>query len=240
MTSYSKRATNSPPLASNLKPSSGIKTMKSAACAPAPLNKASNCPTNYDLQRQLAERETSVANLETRLGAEITTLHQQLEQERSAAAQTHDELLQARNELAATREQLEAQLRHKDAEIGSLRASAIQQSEQLSNRIDELQFQLAEKQLLAEQYAIELDHLRTSVTRLNEQLNEEATNHAQALGLWQDSQAQHSTEIAQLTTARDELLYSQTALEVQLDQARGANAGFARRAAGIEKPRWRI
>ena len=100
------------------------------------------------------------------------------------------------------------------------------QTEQLSNRIDELQLQLAEKQLLAEQYAIELDHLRTSVTRLNEQLNEEATNHAQALGLWQDSQAQHSTEIAQLTTARDELLYSQTALEVQLDQARGANAGL--------------
>ena len=34
-------------------------------------------------------------------------------------------LLQARSELAASREQLEAQLRHKDDELGSLRASAI-------------------------------------------------------------------------------------------------------------------
>ena len=87
----------------------------------------------------LAERERAISDLEARFGAEITTLQQQLEQERSAAAQTHDEVLQARNELAASREQLEAQLSHKDAEIGSLRASAINQSEQLSNQVNDLQ-----------------------------------------------------------------------------------------------------
>ncbi len=86
--------------------------------------------------------------------------------------------------------------------------------------------QLAEKQLLAESRISEIDRLKTSVTQLTDQLSEEATNHAQARGLWQDSQAQHSSEIAQLTTARDELLYSQTALEVELDQARSTNAGL--------------
>ena len=72
----------------------------------------------------LAERERVIGDLETRWAAESATLHQQLEQERSSAARTHEELLQARGELAASREQLEAQLSHKDAEIGSLRASA--------------------------------------------------------------------------------------------------------------------
>ena len=101
--------------------------MNLAACAPAPSNQTEQLSNQVnDLQRQLAERETTVANLEARFGAEITTLHQQLEQERSAAAQTHDEVLRARSELAASREQLEAQLRHKDDELGSLRASAIQ------------------------------------------------------------------------------------------------------------------
>ena len=129
-------------------------------------------------------------------------------------------------ELTTTRERFEAQLTQKDQELASLRASATGQTEHLSNRIDELQLQLAEKQLLAETHAIELDHLRTSLTQVNEQLSEKAANHAQALSLWQDSQAQHSTEIAQLTTARDELLSSQTGLKVELDQAHGANAGL--------------
>ena len=235
----------------------------------------------------LAERERVIGDLEARWGAESATLHQQLAQERSSAARTYDELLQARGEFAARREQLEAELKHKDDEIGSLnasasgqseqlsrqindlqrqlaeressvadleafqaelatsrerleaqlkqkddefaslRASAASQSEQLSNRIDELQLQVAEKQLLAESRIPEIDRLKTSVTQLTDQLSEEATNHAQARALWQDSQAQHSSEIAQLTTARDELLYSQTALEAELDQARGANAGLS-------------
>ncbi|MGZ8487843.1 MAG: hypothetical protein ACXWW4_04840 [Candidatus Binatia bacterium] len=179
-----------------------------------------------DLQHQLAERETTVANLEARLGVEIAALHQQLEQERSAKATANDELAWFQTELTTTRERFETQLTQKDQELASLRASATGQTEHLSNRIDELQSQLAEKQLLAETHAIELDYLRTSVTQLNEQLSEKAANHAQALGLWQDSQAQHSTEIAQLTTARDELLSSQAALKVELDQAHGANAGL--------------
>ncbi|MGZ8529160.1 MAG: hypothetical protein ACXW6J_00655 [Candidatus Binatia bacterium] len=179
-----------------------------------------------DLQHQVAERETTVANLEARLGVEIAALHQQLEQERSAKATANDELARFQTELTTTRERFETQLTQKDQELASLRASATGQTEHLSNRIDELQSQLAEKQLLAETHAIELDYLRTSVTQLNEQLSEKAANHAQALGLWQDSQAQHSTEIAQLTTARDELLSSQAALKVELDQAHGANAGL--------------
>ncbi|MGZ8478467.1 MAG: hypothetical protein ACXW6K_10285 [Candidatus Binatia bacterium] len=179
-----------------------------------------------DLQHQVAERETTVANLEARLGVEIAALHQQLEQERSAKATANDELARFQTELTTTRERFEAQLTQKDQELASLRASATGQTEHLSNRIDELQSQLAEKQLLAETHAIELDYLRTSVTQLNEQLSEKAANHAQTLGLWQDSQAQHSTEIAQLTTARDGLLSSQAALKVELDQAHGANAGL--------------
>jgi ParB family chromosome partitioning protein len=153
-------------------------------------------------------------------------LHEQLAQERNTAATVSNELVQFQAELTTSRERLEAQLKQKDDDIASLRADAAGQSEQLSNRIDELQLQLAEKQLLAESRVTELERLRTSVTQLNEQLSEKAAIHAQALGLWQDSQAQHSTVIAQLTAARDELLYSQTALEVELDQARSASAGL--------------
>ena len=56
------------------------------------------------------------------LGAELTTLRNSVEQERSAARKPMPKYSGARTR--RQREQLEAQLSHKDAEIGSLRASA--------------------------------------------------------------------------------------------------------------------
>jgi len=179
-----------------------------------------------DFRSQLSERQRGVADLEARLGVEIATLHQQLAQERSNAVSANDEVRQAQAELAASRDALEAQLRQKDEEIEGLRASATGQTEQLANRVRELQLQLAEKQLLADSRATEVDHLRTTVIKLNEQLSEKNTDHAQAVGLWQNTEAQQISEIAQLSAARDELSRAQTALEVQLDQARGANASL--------------
>ena len=176
------------------------------------------------LQEQIAERERNFADLESRLSVEVTALHEQLAQERSTTATANDDLARFQAELATSRERLEVQLKQKDDEFASLRANAARQSEQLSDRIDELQLQLAEKQLLAESRISEIDRLKTSVTQLSDQLREEATNHSQARGRWQDSQAQHDSEIAQLTSARDELLYSQTTLEVELDQVRSTNA----------------
>jgi len=177
-----------------------------------------------DLQLQLAERERIVASLETRLGVEIAALHQQLAQERSIATRANEELAGFRAELTESLGRLETQLKQKDVEIESLRTSANGETVQLSNRINELQLQLAEKQLLADSRGAELDHLRTTVTELNEQLSEKESNRAQALSLLQSSHSQHSEELAQVTTACDELLRSRTALEVQLDQARSANA----------------
>ena len=191
------------------------------------------------LQQQLAERERNFADLESRLSVEVAALHEQLAQERNTTATANDDLARFQAELATSRERLEAQLKQKDDEFASLRASAAGQSEQLSNRIDELQLQLAEKQLLAESRIPEIDRLKTSVTQLTDQLSEEATNHAHARALWQDSQAQHSTEIAQLTTARDELLYSQTALEVAARPGTWRQRRLERRAAAIEQPRRR-
>jgi uncharacterized coiled-coil DUF342 family protein len=95
------------------------------------------------LRLQVAERERGFADLEARLGVEIATLHQQLAQERVAAASTSDEVRQAHAEFAASRDALEAQLRQKDDEIEGLRASATGQTEQLSNRVNALQLQLA-------------------------------------------------------------------------------------------------
>ena len=123
---------------------------------------------------------------------ELATLHEQLTHERNTTATANEALARFQAELTTTRERLEAQLKQKDDEFNSLREGTTGQSEQLSNRIHELQLQLAEKQLLAESRVTELDHLRISVTQLNEQLSEKATSHAQALGLWQDSQAQLS------------------------------------------------
>ena len=114
----------------------------------------------------LAERERFIGDLEARWAAESATLHQQLDQERSSAARTYDELLQARGELTASREQLEIQLSHKDAEISSLRASAIGQSEQLSQQINNLQQGLAERQTrvanLEARLAVEIATLRSN------------------------------------------------------------------------------
>ena len=72
----------------------------------------------------LAGRERAIGEIEANLGAEIATLQQQLEQERSAAASANDEVRQAHAALAATREQLAAQLAQKEDEIDGLRASA--------------------------------------------------------------------------------------------------------------------
>ena len=177
-----------------------------------------------DLQRQLTEREGDLASLESRRGEEIAALHQQLAQERSMAAQAHEELTRYQAEITATQARIEYQLREKAAEVDSLRASAVSQTEQLSKQVNELQLQLAEKQLLADSRASELDHLRAAVSQLNEQLNEKTANHAQAVGLLQSTHAQYSDELGQLAAARDQLQRSHTALEVQLDQARSANA----------------
>lgn len=179
-----------------------------------------------DLRLQLAERQRSAADLEARLGVEIATLQQQLARERSAAASASDEVRRAQAELAASRDALEAQLRQKDDEIEGLRASATGQTEQLSNRVNALQLQLAERQLLADSRASELADLRTTITQLRDQLSENNQHYAQALGLWQNTEAETNNEINQLSAARDELSRAQTALEVQLDQARGANAGL--------------
>ena len=80
--------------------------------------------------------------------------------------------------------------------------------------------------MLADSRASEIGDLRTTVSQLSEQLSEKDDHYAQALGLWQNTEAQHNNQIAQLSAAREELSRAQTALEVQLDQARGANAGL--------------
>ena len=179
-----------------------------------------------NLQLQLSERERSLADLEARVGVEIATLGQQLEQERSSAASSIQELLHAQAELDVTRERLSTQLKQKDDEIEGLRASATGQTEQLAKRVNELQLQLAEKQLLADGRATEIGDLRTTVNQLSEQLSEKDDHYAQALGLWQNTEAQHNNQITELSAARDQLFRAQNALEVQLDQARGANAGL--------------
>jgi len=178
------------------------------------------------LRFQVAEHERGFADLEARRGAEIATLQQQLAHERSAAASASDEVRQAHAELAESRDALEAQLRQKDEEIEGWRASGAGQTEQLTNRINELQLQLTEKQLLADSRGSELEHLRITVNQLSEQLSASDDHLAQARVLWQTTEAQLNSDIARLSDARDDLSRAQTALAVQLDQARGANAGL--------------
>ena len=168
-----------------------------------------------ELQARLADRESALAHLEARLGSELAALRQQLARERSGATRAHDELAGLQAELASMREGHAARLALKDQELDNLRAGAGGHTEQLSNRIDELQLQLAEKQLLADSRSGELDHLRTAVSQLSEQLSEKAANHAQ-----------YRDEFASLTTERNDYARQRTALEVQLDQARGANAAI--------------
>ena len=159
----------------------------------------------------LSGHERAIAELEARTGTELATLRQQLEAERGAAARIHSEVDQARAELETSRAQLDAQLKQKDDEILSLRAS--DQSGQLAQRINDLQLNLAEKQLLADSRGGELEHLRATVSQLNEQL-----------GDYSARQARLDDELNRLTSARDDYARQHTVLEVQLDQARGANA----------------
>lgn len=179
-----------------------------------------------ELQLQLADRARDAADLEARLGAESATLHQQLEQVRGNLANANEEVRQAHADLALSREVVETRLSEKDAEIAALRTIAAGETGQLANQVSELQLQLAEKQLLADSRATELDDLKTTIARLSEQLSENDDRYTQARALWQNTEAQQNDEIARLTAARDELSRAQTALEVQLEQARGANAGL--------------
>ena len=178
------------------------------------------------LQLQLSEREVSNADIEARLGLDITILRQQLADERSKTAQISDELLEAHTELAATSQALAVQLRQNAEETEKLRASAKGQTKQMANQVTELQLQLAQKQLLAESRASELGDLRATVSQLRAQLSEKNETYVQALGRWQTTESQQNNDIAQLSTTREELSRAHSALEVQLDQAHGANSSL--------------
>lgn len=162
-----------------------------------------------DLRTQLADRESAVASLEARLGDELAALHQQLAQERSSASRANDALANLQAELATLGERHDRERQAKDQAL----ASASAHNEQLAQRINQLQLDLAERQLLAESRSGELEHLRASVSQLNEQLSDNVAR-----------QAQLDDELNRLTSARDDDERQHTALAVQLDQARGANA----------------
>ena len=176
------------------------------------------------LQLQIAERDRQIAELEEKVDLEIAALHEQLAGERSSSATMSEDLLRARADLAASGKELEDQIRQKDQEIEGLRASASGQTAQLADRVNELQLQVADKQLLADSRASELGDLRINLAQLREQLSATDENYAQALAHWQNVESQLNQEITQRSAAREELARAQLAIEVQLNQARSANA----------------
>ena len=163
----------------------------------------------------LAGRERAIGEIEANLGAEIATLQQQLEQERSAAASANDEVRQAHAALAATREQLAAQLAQKENEIDDLRASASKETEQLSHRVGELAQQLSER----ERHVADLDaRLRAEIEALHQQLARERS----AAGHAQEELVQRQAELA---AAREALAAQLKVKDSEIDSLRANAAG---------------
>jgi chromosome segregation ATPase len=164
-------------------------------------------------ERALTERQEAVSAGELALHGKIQALQQELARGRSAmAARTAEvrdaraEAEQARRELENTREQalgarreLDARLQAKEEDLRTAEAGAEAVKSHFEANLSALQIQLAERHLLADGRAAEIENLNAKIGRLSEQAaaGQSAAEELSAR-VHAESEAAHQAEIAAL------------------------------------------
>jgi len=188
-------------------------------------------------QQELAGRDHDLENAHAEIAA--------LSQHQSAAEQARQEAEENWQRSGVIQSELQARLRAKTEELNAARNNANELTDQSGAKINELQLQLAEKQLLVDSRSAEIGDLRDHHSRLLMQLAEAESTHRQSTDLLQESEqsrSAHQNEIAALTQAHQtELrrLANELANELTLERdaanlARSQNQEMARRAAELE------
>jgi chromosome segregation ATPase len=193
----------------------------------------------------LGEQERQLRSVEAQLSAEIARLHGQLEDRQKLSDQENATLVQLRSQIAdlhernehselsrrqleenwqrvlASEQELRTSLRAKEDELHSVQAKGDEFKPQFEAAINQLQFQLTEKGLLAESRAAEIGNLKAEVNRLSEQLAQREFGETEAQVNFQreieSSLAAHQAEMAAL---HEEYRGKQHNLENELAQER--------------------
>jgi chromosome segregation ATPase len=200
----------------------------------------------------LKERENGYKALEDRLTEETQQLRSQLEEQQKSFAAAHAELTLAQAKIAALQEEsgardrerqraeenwqrsgiiqkeLQERLQARSQELQAAKTAADQLKDEFHNQRNELQLELARKQLLADSRGAEVGDLRDSLGQLAEQLAQaELAQRDSAARLRQaeQSQAPQQNQLAALNEAHRERYQ---ALETRLEQER-TNADELRR-----------
>jgi len=193
----------------------------------------------------LEEQKARFNSIEEERRKEISELHGQLEQQRTHADSLHEELTrlcsenagiqeqraqserlrqefeQNRQEASALREQLETRLLARDAELQAAQSGATALKNDLDAKINELQLHLAQKQLLAEGKAAEIETFKGQVDQLSEQLTQRESTSAEF-----QTRLQRETELARadyqaaIAELRNEYSIKQTSQANELVQER--------------------
>ena len=176
-------------------------------------------------QRQAASDQAALEN-------EIAELHHQLAVKERELTQRYEALSGVEIALHGRIQGLQQELARRDRELADRRAelaahhNADELNDQLGAKINELQLQLAQKQLLVDSRSAEIGDLKDHQSRLLTQLADVESAQRQSTDLLQEteqSRAAHQNEIAARTEAhRTEL----RRLESELAQKRGALAGL--------------
>lgn len=197
-------------------------------------------------ERALTERQEAVSAGELALHGKVQALQQELARGRSAmAARTAEvrdaraEAEQARRELENTREQalgarreLDARLQAKEEDLRTAEAGAEAVKSHFEAKLSALQIQLAERHLLADGRAAEIENLNAKIGRLSEQAaaGQSAAEELSAR-VHAESEAAHQAEIAAL---RQEHREFQRRLEEQNAGLMGHIQELEQRAANYE------
>src|SRR6266404_3063798 len=139
---------------------------------------------NLELQRTHAD---SLHEELTRLCSENAGIQEQ----RAQSERLRQEFEQNRQEASALREQLETRLLARDAELQAAQSGATALKNDLDAKINELQLHLAQKQLLAEGKAAEIETFKGQVDQLSEQLTQRESTSAEF-----QTRLQRETELA--------------------------------------------
>jgi chromosome segregation ATPase len=168
----------------------------------------------------------------TRLRAERA----EFQEDRAQAEQYHRELEQNQHEISALRAEFEQRVLAKDAELQAIQSGADAMRGQFDASINELQLQLAQKQLLVESRVTETENLKGQVDRLSEQLAQRDSASAGLQTQFQNAtEAAHAEHQAALAALRDEYQIRQRNLDTELAQEKQRVGALMHQMADLEQ-----
>ncbi len=221
---------------------------------------ATHATATAQLAAALREQEQRFAAVEDRLQTETAQLRAELEEQARIAASGGREVVQVRSELAsvqkqnllseqarreleqnwqqivALRQELEGHLRAKDDELRATRSSAAELKSELDAKLNQLESDLAEKQVLVNRRDVELDLFKTETSRLSAELaaRESALDDIQSK-LGKELELNRATHQSELVAFREESAFRQQTLEQQLLQRQEETSGLRQQLQELER-----